>query len=157
MNFTISGTSLSLSSQQGPPGTTVTAAGTGFQPGETVLVFFNGAQVGAPVADTSGSIRTTFTIPSLPNGNYQADAKGQSSGDTASAPFTVGGASVTLSTDSGPVGTNLTASGSGFTPGDSVRVIFAGTLSDTQTADTNGKVNSTFAVPRVVPGVYFVL
>jgi hypothetical protein len=156
VNFTISGTSLSLSSQDGPPGTSVTATGTGFQPGETVQVFFNGAQVGTPLADTTGTFRTTFTIPSLPNGSYQADAKGQSSGDTASAPFTVGGASVMLSASSGPVGTNLTATGSGFAPGTSVRVLFADALVDTQTANTNGSVTSNFAIPRVVAGNYLV-
>jgi hypothetical protein len=157
VNFTISGTSLSLSSQEGPPGTSVTATGTGFQPGETVQVFFNGAQVGTPVADTTGSFRATFTIPTLPNGNYQADAKGQSSGDTASAPFTVGGASVVLSVTSGPVGTNVTATGSGFAPGASVHVLFADSVVDTQTADTNGGVTSNFAIPRVVVGNYLVV
>jgi hypothetical protein len=157
VSFTISGTSLSLSSQEGPPGTSVTATGSGFQPGETVQVFFNGAQVATPVADTTGLFRATFTIPSLPNGNYQADAKGQSSGDTASAPFTVGGASVSLSASSGPAGTNVTATGSGFAPGASVRVLFADSLVDTQTADTNGSVTSNFAIPRVVVGNYLVV
>ena len=156
VTFTISGSSLSLSSQDGPPGTSVTATGTGFQPGETVQVFFNGASVGTPVADTTGSFRTTFTIPQLANGNYQVDAKGQASGTTASAPFTVGGVSVTLSTYSGPVGTNVTATGSGFPPGATVRVVFAGVLVEAPTADTNGKVTSTFAIPQVRAGNYLV-
>jgi hypothetical protein len=157
VNFTISGTSLTLSAQQGPPGTSVTATGTGFQPGESVQVLFNGAQVGTPTADTTGTFKSTFTIPSVANGNYQVDAKGQTSGDTASAPFTVGGASVSLSADSGAVGASLTAKGTGFEPGTSVRLIFAGTLIDTQTADTSGNVTFNFAVPRVAPGVYLVV
>ena len=110
-----------------------------------------------PAADTTGTFKATFTIPTLANGNYQVDAKGQTSGDTASALFTVGGASVSLSTYSGPVGTNLTATGSGFPSGDTVRVVFAGSLFDTQTANTSGSVTSTFAIPRVVPGVYLVV
>jgi hypothetical protein len=157
LNFTISGTSLALSSQQGPPGTSVTATGTGFQPGETVQVFFNGAQVATPVADTTGAFTATFTIPNLANGNYQVDAKGQTSGDTASAPFAVGGASVSLSAASGAVGSSLTATGSGFKAGDSVRLVFAGTLIDTKNADTNGGVTFTFGVPRVTPGAYLVV
>jgi hypothetical protein len=122
-----------------------------------VQVSFNGAQVGTPVADTTGTFKTTFTIPTLANGNYQVDAKGQSSGDTASAPFTVGGASVALSTYSGPVGTNLTATGTGFPAGDTVRVVFAGALVDTGTADTNGGLTSNFAIPRVAAGNYLVV
>jgi hypothetical protein len=154
VNFTISGTSLRLSEQQGPPGNSVTATGTGFQPGESVQIFFNGAQVGTATADTTGTFKQPFNVPTVANGNYQVDAKGQTSGNTASAPFTVGGPSVTLSADSGAVGTSLTASGAGFAPGTSVRLVFAGTLINTQNADTNGNVTFTFAVPQAVPGVY---
>jgi hypothetical protein len=93
----------------------------------------------------------------LPTARYQVDAKGQTSGDTASVPFTVGGAGVSLSADSGTVGTSLTAKSTGFAPGASVRLLFAGTLIDTQTADTNGNVTFTIAVPRVVPGVYLIV
>jgi hypothetical protein len=157
VNFTISGTSLMLSAQQGQPGNTVTAIGAGFQPGESVQVFFNGAQVGTASADTTGTFRLTFAIPKIANGNYQVDAKGQTSGDTASATFTVGGASVSLSADSGAVGTSLTATGTGFAPGTPVRLVFAGSLIDTQAADTNGNVTFTFTVPRVMPGVYLVV
>ncbi len=157
VNFTISGTSLALSSQQGPPGTSLTATGGGFQPGESVLILFNEAQVDSVTADTTGSFTATFSIPTIANGSYQVDAKGQTSGDSASATFTVGGASVSLSTDSGPVGASLTAKGTGFAPGDAVRLGFAGTLIDTQTADTTGNVSFTFAIPRVAPGVYLVV
>ncbi|HEY1296681.1 MAG TPA: hypothetical protein VGJ60_26690, partial [Chloroflexota bacterium] len=157
VTYTISGTSLSLSAQQGPPGTSITATGTGFQPGETVQVFFNGAQVGTPVADTAGTFKSTFNIPTIANGKYQVDAKGQTSGNTASAPFTVGGANVALSTDSGAVGASVTATGTGFAPGDSVRLVFAGSLVSTQNADTTGSVTFNFTIPRVVPGLYLVV
>ena len=157
VNFTISGTSVTLSSQQGPPGTSVTATGTGFQAGETVTVNFNGAQVGTPVADTTGTVTVTFTIPQLAAGNYQVDTRGQTSGDTASATFTVGGASVALSAASGPVGASLTANGSGFVPGDTVRLVFAGSPINTQNADTNGNVSFNFAIPNVAVGNYFVV
>jgi len=49
------------------------------------------------------------------------------------------------------------ARGSGFPPGDSVRLVFGGALIDMQTADTNGNVTFNFAIPRVVPGVYLVV
>ena len=157
VTFTISGTSLALSSQQGPPGTSLTATGAGFQAGETVLVFFNGAQVASAVADTTGGLKATFTIPTLGNGSYQVDAKGQSSGDTASAPFTVGAVTVALSTNSGGVGSSLTVNGSGFNPGDSIRLVFAGSLVNTMNADTNGNVTFNFAIPQVAAGTYLVV
>jgi hypothetical protein len=157
VNFTISGTSVALSSQQGPPGTSVTATGTGFQPGETVNVTFNNVAVGNPVADPSGTFRVTFNIPQIAAGNYQVDARGQTSGDTASATFMVGGATVSLSAASGPVGAALTASGTGFVAGDPVRLLFAGSPVTTQNADTNGNITFNFTVPNVSPGTYFVV
>src|SRR5262249_30838837 len=149
--------SVTLSSQQGPPGTAVTATGTGFQPGETVNVTFNNTAIGNPVADTSGTFKVTFNIPQICAGNYQVDARGQTSGETAPATLTVGGATVSLSAASGPVGAALTASGSGFVAGDSVRLVFAGSPITTQNADTNGNVMFNFTVPNVSPGTYFVV
>jgi hypothetical protein len=156
--FTISGQTLTLSTQQGPPGASIVATGTGFKPGETVLVHFNGAQVDSQVADTTGSFKSTFTIPTIANGQYQVDAAGQSSGDTASAQFTITlGTNVSLSPVSGAVGASVNANGTGFTPGDSVQLIFNGGLVDSEQADTNGNVTFTFTIPRVVPGNYLVV
>ena len=47
--------------------------------------------------------------------------------------------------------------GTGFTPGDPVRLIFAGNLITTQNADTNGNVSLTFAIPTLLPGNYLVV
>jgi hypothetical protein len=157
LTFTVAGSVLTLSTDQGPPGSSLTVTGTSFQPGETVNVFFNGAQVGSPIADTNGAFQITFKIPQLPNGDYQIDAKGQTSGLNSSAKFTVGGTTVTLSTQSGVAGSSVTANGSGFVPGDSVQLIVNGLLIDSQNADTNGNVTFTFTVPQVRPGNYLVV
>jgi hypothetical protein len=157
LQFTVAGSVLTLSTDQGPPGSSLTVTGTAFQPGETVNVFFNGAQVGTPIADTTGAFQITFKIPQLANGDYQIDAKGQTSGLTSSAKFTVGGTTVTLSSQSAVAGATVTATGSGFVPGDSVQMIVNGLLIDTQTADTNGNVTFTFTVPQVKPGNYLVV
>jgi hypothetical protein len=157
LTFTVAGSQLTLSTDQGPPGSSLTVTGTSFKPGETVNVFFNGAQVGAPIADTNGSFQITFKVPQLPNGDYQIDAKGQSSGLTSSQKFTVGGTTVTLSAQSGVAGTSVTANGAGFVPGDSVQLIINGVLIDSQNADTSGNVTFTFTVPQVRPGNYLVV
>jgi hypothetical protein len=157
VTFNLSGNVLTLSSQQGTPGSSLTATGRGFQPGETVILTFNGTQVGSPTADTTGSFTQTFTVPTLAAGQYQVQAKGQSSGNSASATFTIGGTSVTLSATSGAVGSSLTANGSGFTPGDSIQLVFNGALVDSGNADINGNVTFTFNIPVVAPGAYQVV
>jgi hypothetical protein len=157
VKFTVAGSQLTLSTNQGPPGTSLTVTGSSFQPGEIVNVTFNGVQVGAPVADTTGSFQVTLKIPQLAPGDYPVQAKGQTSGLTSSATFTVGGTTVSLSTQSGVAGTTVTANGSGFVPGDSVQLIVNGLLIDSQTADSNGDVSFTFTVPPVRPGNYLVV
>ncbi|MCA1646213.1 MAG: hypothetical protein LC797_12405 [Chloroflexi bacterium] len=81
---------LTFSAPQAAPGASLTVSGSGFQPGEAVQVSFNGAQVGPPPsADTKGAVSVTFVVPTLAPGQYGVDAKGQTSGTTASASYTV--------------------------------------------------------------------
>src|SRR5919202_4862036 len=83
------GPALQLSSSSGLPGSSVTANGSGFRPGETVDVTFNGQSVGAPMANTGGTFSLTFSIPSLQPGQYGVLARGQSHGATATTPLKV--------------------------------------------------------------------
>src|SRR5919202_1474394 len=74
------GPALQLSSSSGLPGSTVTANGSGFRPGETVTLSFNGPTVGTETADTNGKVVFTFTAPAtLGPGKYGVTATGQTS------------------------------------------------------------------------------
>ena len=128
----------------------------GFQPGETVpsISMARGRYTGGR---HDRHLHMTFTIPRLDARQLPDRSRGQTSGDTASATFTVGGASVALSAASGRVGASVTANGSGFMPGDTVRLVFDGSPMDTQNADTNGNVSFNFAIPDVALGNYFVV
>jgi hypothetical protein len=72
--------SLTFSLPQAAPGTSLTVQGSGFRPGETVQLSFNGPVVGSSTADTNGLVSVTFTLPSLSPGSYKATATGQTSG-----------------------------------------------------------------------------
>jgi hypothetical protein len=89
--FTVNqgGASLAFSVPQAAAGASLTVTAAGFQPGETVQVSFNGAVVGSGAADTKGSATATFVIPTLAAGQYDVMAKGQTSGVTTTASFTV--------------------------------------------------------------------
>jgi IPT/TIG domain len=81
--------SLTFSTNQAMPGAAITINGTGFQPGETVGITFNGPSIGTVTADTSGNITLPFTIPQLGPGQYGVTATGQTSNREANANFTV--------------------------------------------------------------------
>jgi hypothetical protein len=86
---------ITLSVPQGEPSTNISITATGFTPGETVQMLFNGASIGTPTADTNGTVTVPFTIPNLSAGTYVAEAHGQTSGYAANASFTVLAASAT--------------------------------------------------------------
>jgi hypothetical protein len=81
--------SLAFSVPQAMPGTSLTLTGSGFQPGEVVQLWFNGATVGSETADTKGGFSAVSTIPTLAPGAYDVTATGQTSGFTVTMPFTV--------------------------------------------------------------------
>jgi hypothetical protein len=83
---------LTLSRSSGPPGTVLTVAGTGFDPGETVEIDFSTARVGKVVADGKGAFSATqITIPSdwVFKGQVGIHATGRTSVKSVEEPFTV--------------------------------------------------------------------
>ena len=62
---------------------------------------------------------------------------------------------VTLTPTSGPQGSTVMISGSGFTPNGQVSVgLWNGTTTSSYTADVNGNLNETVTVPSVATGIY---
>jgi hypothetical protein len=80
---------LSFSAPQAAPGASLTVTGAGFQPGENVQFWFNGAVAGTAVADTRGGTAVTLVVPTLAAGQYDVTATGQSSNVTVTSSYTV--------------------------------------------------------------------
>jgi hypothetical protein len=80
---------LSFSAPQAAPAASLTVTGAGFQPGETVQFWFNGALVGSAAADTKGSAAVTFVVPMLSAGPYDVTATGSSSNATVTSAYMV--------------------------------------------------------------------
>jgi hypothetical protein len=94
---------LTFSVPQAPAGTSVTVTGTGFQPGETVQFFYNGASIGTPTADTKGVAQVTFNMPTnIAPGAYDMTATGETSGTTITAKYTLLAASATPAPTTAP-------------------------------------------------------
>jgi hypothetical protein len=148
---------LTLSSSSGLVGAEITANGQGFQPGETVDVSMNGQAVGEPTTNSGGTWSLSFKVPSFAPGQYGVLAKGRASGDTASTSFTIneGAATLTFNPTQAAPGSQLTVTGAGFRPGESVTLSFNGPTVATATADTSGNVTWTFTIPATLtPGQF---
>jgi hypothetical protein len=94
---------LTFSVPQAPAGSQLTVTGTGFQPGENVQFWYNGASVGTATADTAGKVQVTFTMPTNINpGEYDLTATGATSGRTVTVKYTLLAASATAAPTAAP-------------------------------------------------------
>jgi hypothetical protein len=80
---------LTFSAPQAAPGASLTVTAAGYQPGEAVQVWFNGASVGTATADTKGTAAVSFVVPALAAGQYDVTATGATSGVTTTVAYTV--------------------------------------------------------------------
>lgn len=107
---------LSGSASSGAAGSSLTITGGGFEPGETVNIYFTSERqlIGTTTADENGNISAVITIPSdATAGVHTISAVGQSSGRTLTMSFTVtaGGTSAGVTTADAGQGLGLAFTG----------------------------------------------
>src|SRR5579859_500262 len=149
----------SLQLTTGPMGVTVGVTGEGYAANETVNLLWNysgpgtGTTVATAMAGFGGNIVATFVVPAAPTGQYTVAALGASSGRVSQTTFSVtsGLASSPATT---PPGTTVTVSGSGYTPGEVVKVYWnsiSGTLLASTNADGSGNMAKAVTLPASAP------
>ena len=134
---------ITLDQTSGAPGTDVTITGAGF--GDRVdieAIYFGSVEVDIVAGDTDtnsdGYFESTVTVPSLEPGTYDVEVE-DDDGNSAEAEFTIA-ISFTINPTTGDVGTQITASGSGFPANTTITVTYydsAGTTALTQVTTTS--------------------
>jgi hypothetical protein len=153
---------ITLSPTSGNVGTTVTVSGTGFTASSAITGKFAGSTVtlsGTTTTDSSGSFSAaTFTVPASAAGGQVVTITDGSS-KSATATFTVT-SSITLSPTSGPVGTSVTVTGSGFAASATMTINYDGVAQGTTptmvTTSATGAFSATFSVPASAKGSHTV-
>jgi outer membrane protein assembly factor BamB len=137
--------SVSVAPSTGGAGSAAALSGSGFDPGETVAVTFDGASVGSGVAASDGTVSVPVTIPaSASPGKHTLLAHGISSGVTNASSFFVPTNWPTFHFSSGRTGLNPTESVLGVTNVAGMGVRW--------TATTSGPVRSS---PVVAEGLVY--
>ncbi|MBN9612719.1 MAG: cell wall-binding repeat-containing protein, partial [Actinobacteria bacterium] len=136
------------------PGDTITIKGTGFEPGENVTVTGPGSDCTRAVqADGNGDFTFTCTIPATqPPGNVPVTGTGDGGGtDTVTLPVTnpTGGPSITAKPSPAQPGELVTIAGTGFTPGETVALVWPGDCMPGKTLVASG--SGTFSAYCRVP------
>jgi hypothetical protein len=142
---------ISLSPSSGPCGQLVTVSGGGFAANSRLIATFDGSQVPFSfTTDSSGNIPpgATFIVPQGSAAGNKTVTIIDSKFNYASANFTVTTSNITVSPQSGPVGTTVTVTGSNFITNSIMAINFDGnsiaTNPSTVTANATGWFSATF-------------
>ena len=151
-NFTLQATA-KIGQTSGAVGSSVTVSGDGFHSGATITVKYDNATVTTVSADASGSFNATFKVPTGAAGSHSVTV---SDGTTQYPPFTFtttattqisGGTGGSGTQISGYIGSSITVSGSGYTPGGTVSVKYDSALITTAKVANDGSFTATFPAP----------
>jgi len=154
--FTVNGeTAIEVTPTYGAPGATITVKGYNFtQIADTeVALDLNGTDLGTATTAADGTFTATFTVPAVAFDDYVVNAT-DDYGLNATDGFKVGIIAVIISPTSGPTGTEVTITGTGFEPGDYNATFGDEMVIEGGTVGTDETLSDSFYVPTVDPGTY---
>ena len=150
LSFTVE-PKLSLDNNSSTPGATVNVSGSGFSRGERgVVVMMGGSSVASGItADAKGSWSAPILVPALAAGSHRITAYGASKSRSNAPSVSLAlGSQVSVDKSSGPPGTRLLVTGSGFKPRENVRVAAGDNLITTAVrSDTQGAWTADLEIP----------
>ena len=150
---------IQLSRSSGYVGDNITASGTGFAATSTVTIYFDDSRVATATTDQNGSFaNTAIIIPESDNSSHNVKA-GDASSSNSTCEF-ITRQQVTVNPTSGPIGGEVTISGSGFAATSNITVTFGDDVVATTPGlvKTGGTGNFTgkFLIPTVTTNTYAV-
>jgi IPT/TIG domain. len=150
VNFIIN-PKITLSSSSPGVGDSITITGTGFYDGAVQIAIDSGAAVNAGVSvGSNGSFTATYEIPALTRGSHTLKVN-DAWNNNAQVTFDIA-QKITLTPNTGNVGTSVTVRGSGFNTTGTITLTYFG-QSVTVTL-SNGTFTTTFVIPGVQAGAY---
>jgi hypothetical protein len=159
-SFTIDGVAaLVVTPTYGAPGATITVSGYNFTQisGLEVTLDLNGTALGTVDTNAAGEFTTTFTVPAVAFEQYIVNATMDTMLTNATDGFKVGIIAVIISPISGPSGTEVTLTGTGFAEGTYNATLGNETVVELGTVNSAETLATTFFVPVMDVGTYTLL
>ena len=156
--FTVTGVAeIELDPGYGPQGTRVSISGVNFAPSSDVVISVEGSSVKTFQTDSGGDFDGTFTFPAVSTGTHQVVAEQEDYEIDDSKSFRVGTMIVILSPSSGPSGTLVALTGTGFTPSGEWNASMNGVaLFEQESISGDSTLFGMFNVPTLDPDSYTV-
>ncbi|MBN1862319.1 MAG: IPT/TIG domain-containing protein [Dehalococcoidales bacterium] len=146
---------ISLSTDAGSYRDTITVTGTGFRSSRVItMTFDDDGLITSPVtvrSDNTGCFEVEFEVPEGTSGAHTIEASDGTNSDSASLNVLPG---IDLSPTSGPIGVEVTVSGTGFGANKVVTIRFAQSHVRTAASDIDGSFTDYFKVPQNSSGNY---
>jgi hypothetical protein len=153
--FTVDTRQLTLDVSQGPTGTAIILAGTGYYINEPVTIeYYNPAMtnIGAVTASSSGKFSKTYTIPDGIAGFHRFNAS-NTKGNTAEVYFKVI-PDIVMDVDAGAPGELVNIKGSGFGTATSVSISLNTNITAMTITDNYGNFQADFTIPELAIASY---
>jgi hypothetical protein len=146
--------SVTISATSGSVDTVVSVTGSGFPANAAFQTYFAYGTTYQVTVDTgtvssTGTLTTSFRIPSVPAGSYVVRVQTSTSHATTS--FTVTSA-ISLNVSSSIVGNQVTITGTGFSSGRNVTIRFDNTQVATSSTNNAGRFSTSFNIPETYAG-----
>jgi hypothetical protein len=153
-DFTITA-AMTIGPNSGPVDTSVAITGKGFLASHAITITYDGTAItstsGSLTSDANGSFNANIKVPASSSGSHVITVSDAT--NSISANFVVS-STATINPTSGTVGTNVTASGSGFRGNSKVTITYNAAQVGTTTASAVGSFSTTFAIPPASTGVH---
>lgn len=150
---------ITINPTTGSVGDTITVTGNGFDGSSSLTIYFDTTTMTTASTNSSGTLSSaTFVVPSTSRGTHTVKVQDAGS-NYATTTFSVS-TKITINPASGPSGTTVTVTGTGFAGSSTVTITYAGTAvvtnpSSVVTGSTGG-FTATFVVPVSPVGTYVV-
>jgi len=160
--FTIESTGeITLNPDEGTVGIEVQITGEGFDKNEDITVKYDGKSTsiksGDKDTDADGEFKCKIAIPESIAGKHTITVVGDDSDITAEAKFTVE-PKITVTPESGAIGTTVTVSGTGFGDEVEIKISFGGSKVDIasgdEETDDDGSFDANILVPSLTSNTY---
>jgi len=142
---------ISLDNSSGSVGDNIMMTGSGFAADERdITILFEGEAVFTEIrTDDKGYWEENFVVPEMPTGTYSVTAEGEYTPeeDISALSFEIGPGLV-LPPYEGHVGMNLTVTGGGFAPDETVVIKYDGSEVETARTNEEGSFEVSFSVPE---------
>ncbi len=155
--FTVTAAATAFDPATGPIGTVIAVTGTGWRASETITAVTVGGVTATHTLTVaaSGNLTGNITVPTLAGGAKAIVITGnETSAQTFAGAFTVTAATPTFTPATGPVGTVIAVTGTGWKASETITAVTVGgtTATHTLTVDGTGNLTGNITVPTLAGG-----